>query len=220
MDEGVGVRRDEDKAGDDAVAGDAGGAAVGGGAASMNGQAGSPARAGLRVTSATTGVPSRAGGGGPGIGTGGVADTARPGADTGALRGVGPADPGRLDVAHVDVTDAGQVAAFLASLGGRRFDVIFLNVGIYGPLHQSVLEATPEQVTEVVKINAIGPVRLARSLRGHLAPRRTFAFMSSHRASIAGNVEGGLELYRASKAALNMLTRGLYADVRAGGHTD
>ncbi len=149
----------------------------------------------------------------------GVVGTARAGANTDALRDVGRTDPGRLDVAHVDVTDAGQIAPLVASLGGRQFDVIFLNAGIYGPLHQSVLEATPEQVTEIVMTNAIGPVRLARRLLGHLAPRGTLAFMSSHRASVAGNVEGGLELYRASKAALNMLTRGLYADVKGGGHT-
>jgi NAD(P)-dependent dehydrogenase (short-subunit alcohol dehydrogenase family) len=33
--------------------------------------------------------------------------------------------------------------------------------------------------------------------------------MSSHRGSIAINLEGGLELYRANKVALNMLARGL-----------
>lgn len=35
--------------------------------------------------------------------------------------------------------------------------------------------------------------------------------MSSHRGSTAINLEGGLEVYRASKVALNMLARGLWA---------
>ncbi len=148
-----------------------------------------------------------------------VVGTAREGANTDALRHVGTADPARLSVGYIDVTEAGQIGPLLASLGGRRFDVVYLNAGIYGPLHQSVLQATPEQVTEVMMTNAVGPARLARRLVGHLAPRGTLAFMSSHRASIAGNVEGGLELYRASKAALDMLSRGIYADLKPAGHT-
>lgn len=36
------------------------------------------------------------------------------------------------------------------------------------------------------------------------------AFMASHRASIAGNTEGAIPLYSASKSALNALTRSLY----------
>jgi Dehydrogenases with different specificities (related to short-chain alcohol dehydrogenases) len=45
--------------------------------------------------------------------------------------------------------------------------------------------------------------------------------MSSHRGSIAGNTEPGigLELYRASKAALNMLARCIYMDISHGAQT-
>jgi NAD(P)-dependent dehydrogenase (short-subunit alcohol dehydrogenase family) len=47
----------------------------------------------------------------------------------------------------------------------------------------------------------------------------TLAFMSSHRGSVSMNSEGGLELYRASKAALNMLARGIWASHRKRGLT-
>ena len=43
--------------------------------------------------------------------------------------------------------------------------------------------------------------------------------LTSNRGSTTLNVEGGLGLYRASKAALNMLARGLYAQHRARGLT-
>ena len=43
--------------------------------------------------------------------------------------------------------------------------------------------------------------------------------MSSRRGSVALNREGGLELYRASKVALNMLARGFHAQNRARGLT-
>ena len=43
--------------------------------------------------------------------------------------------------------------------------------------------------------------KTARRILHRLKQKGALCFMSSHRASIAGNVEGGLELYRASKSA-------------------
>jgi NAD(P)-dependent dehydrogenase (short-subunit alcohol dehydrogenase family) len=144
-----------------------------------------------------------------------VVGTARAGADVTDLRQVGQSDPARLSIATIDVTAADAIDPFLESLGGRRFDVIYLNAGIYGPLHQSAVEATTAEVTEIMMTNTFGPIRLAHRLLDHLvSPGGTLAFMSSHRGSIAINVEGGLELYRASKVALNMLARGIWATYR------
>ena len=149
-----------------------------------------------------------------------VVGTARAGADTSDLRTLGESDPARLATCTIDVTEAGQIEPFEASLDERRFDVIFNNAGIYGPLHQSVLEATPAECAEIMMTNTFGPIRLARRLLPRLVESGgTLAFMSSHRGSIAINVEGGLELYRASKVALNMLARGIYANYRDRGLT-
>jgi NAD(P)-dependent dehydrogenase (short-subunit alcohol dehydrogenase family) len=146
-----------------------------------------------------------------------VTGTARAGANTQELEQVGAPDPARLLLAEIDVTEAGQVEPFLAGLGERRFDVIYFNAGIYGPLHQSVTEATDAEFAEVMLTNTFGPMRLAHHLLERLAPGGSYAFMSSHRGSTAINLEGGLELYRASKAALNMLARGLWATSRDRG---
>ena len=145
--------------------------------------------------------------------------TALPGSDLTALRAVGATDPERLSIGRIDVTVPDQIASLEAELGERRFDVIYLNAGIYGPLHQSAVEATSAEVQEIMLTNTFGPIRLARRLVPRLHERGTIAFMSSHRGSVAGNVEGGLELYRASKAGLNMLARGIYADIKDQGHT-
>ncbi len=146
-----------------------------------------------------------------------VTGTARPGADTHELVAVGSGDPGRLSTATIDVTDRDGIGPLLAELGERRFDVIYFNAGIYGPLHQSVTEATDAEFAEIMLTNTFGPMRLAHRLLCRLAPDGTYGFMSSHRGSTAINLEGGLELYRASKAALNMLARGLWATNRARG---
>lgn len=145
--------------------------------------------------------------------------TAFPGADISALMRLAEAEPDRLTIGHIDVTVREQIDVLKVAVGERKFDVIYLNAGIYGPLHQSVLEATDEEIMHIMLTNAFGPARLARSLLPFLREQGTLAFMSSHRASIAGNVEGGLELYRASKAALNILARGIYADQKARGIT-
>ncbi len=139
--------------------------------------------------------------------------------DINALKQIGRSDPQRLTIEYIDVTDAQAILSFETALKDRSFDVIFMNAGIYGPLHQSVLEATANEIMESFMTNTIGPIRLARRVLHHLKEKGTLCFMSSHRASIAGNVEGGLELYRASKSAQNMLSRGIFAEIGPKGQT-
>lgn len=149
-----------------------------------------------------------------------VTGTARRGADVAELRAIGDMDPRRLAVATIDVTRPEEIPDFLATLGERRFDVAFLNAGIWGAMHQSAVQATAEEVSDIMMTNAFGPIRLAHHLVDHLvAYHPTLAFMTSHRGSTTLNEEGGLELYRASKAALNMLARGMHARHRALGLT-
>ncbi|MCO4319022.1 SDR family oxidoreductase [Phyllobacterium sp. 21LDTY02-6] len=135
-----------------------------------------------------------------------VTGTARAGADTTALQSV-------ARVAHVDVTQADQVKVLRSEIGDS-FDVIFLVAGIFGPLHNSVTEATDAEFSEIMLTNCFGPIRLAHRLLDRLSPNGTLAVMSSHRASITLNTEPGLklDLYRASKAALNILARTIHAD--------
>ena len=147
-----------------------------------------------------------------------VTGTARTGVDTGDVEAAGAGDSSRLSIANIDVTDAGQIEPFLAELGESRFDVIYFNAGIYGPLHQSVMEARDAEFAEIMLTNTFGPIRLAHRLLDHLAPQGTSCFMSSHRGSTAINLEGGLELCRASKVALNMLAWSLGDQPRAESH--
>jgi NAD(P)-dependent dehydrogenase (short-subunit alcohol dehydrogenase family) len=143
-----------------------------------------------------------------------VTGTARETDDASALVAIGAGGADRFSVARIDVTRNDQADAFVTALGDARFDVIFFNAGIFGPVHQSVSLATDAELTQIMLTNTFGPMRLAHRLVGHLTPKGTYAFMSSHRGSIAMNVEGGLELYRASKVASNMLARGLHVQYK------
>lgn len=112
----------------------------------------------------------------------------------------------RLRIVTADVTDP----ASYANLGfaSDELDVLFLNAGITGARHQSSEQATPEEVAEVMMTNAFGPVRAAKKLLPAIKDGGTLGFMTSLMGSVADS-SGGYELYRSSKAALNMLAKGV-----------
>lgn len=119
---------------------------------------------------------------------------------------------GSLSIEHLDITDAAEIAALRWRCEGRLFDLVFVVAGIMWPPHQDAAEATPEEVARLFMTNAIGPIRLARSFLDLVREGTGIvALMTSRLGSVEKNTDGHSELYRASKAALNSLTRSLAA---------
>ena len=141
-----------------------------------------------------------------------VTATARNAAAATELAGAAAAAGGGIAVEEVDLDRPESVDALAARLAGRRFGLVFINAGVPGPQHQSADIATPQEVGALMYTNAVAPIRLARRLLPLIADGGTLAFMSSNMGSVAGNLSGGMELYRASKAALNSLTRSFVAN--------
>jgi NAD(P)-dependent dehydrogenase (short-subunit alcohol dehydrogenase family) len=113
------------------------------------------------------------------------------------------------------MNDSAAVDGFAGHLGPRSLDVALVNAGVSGPEHRSASKASAEEIGALMFTNAIAPIRLARHLAGHVrAGTGILAFTSSTMGSVALNT-GGHELYRASKAALNSLSRGLYGELTA-----
>jgi NAD(P)-dependent dehydrogenase (short-subunit alcohol dehydrogenase family) len=136
------------------------------------------------------------------------------------LAALAAASDGRVTLATVDIDDMASVAALDAALAGQAFDLLFVNAGTYGPVHQSVDKVTAEEMGALMMTNAIAPVRLARRLLPRVKPHGTVALMSSILGSVALNEGGTTSLYRASKAGLNIIARGFYVeDVRPRGLT-
>ena len=125
-----------------------------------------------------------------------VTGTVRQAADRGALEAVG------ARALLCDITDAAAVAGLGAQI---------INAGVIGPKHQDAGQATAAEAGALFLTNAIAPVAAARALLDRLAPDGVLAFMTSRMGSVALNERGDLELYRASKAALNSLTRSMVA---------
>lgn len=133
-----------------------------------------------------------------------VAGTVRQDADRAGLEAVG---------AHAlpcDITDTAAVAA-LHDQVGPGLDLLFINAGMMGPAHQDAGQTTAAEAGALFLTNAIAPIQAARALMDRLAPDGTLAFMTSRMGSVEGNGRGDMELYRASKAALNSMTRSLAA---------
>ena len=144
-----------------------------------------------------------------------VTATVMPGADRDPLVEAGASNPERMFVAEIDVTDREGIEPFLTGLGDRRYNVVFSNTGIWGRLDQDLGVASDEDLAAVLLTNCFGPIRLARRLIKKLAtPGGTLAFMSSHRGSIECNDFGEMDLYRPSKAALNMLAKSTWVTNR------
>jgi NAD(P)-dependent dehydrogenase (short-subunit alcohol dehydrogenase family) len=115
-------------------------------------------------------------------------------------------------VERVDTTDREALAALRRRLAGEVFDVVFINAGIgLGP-DEDATTVGSDAVARLFMANAVAPVAVARALADRVRERSgIIAFMSSDLGSVSRNEDGFMELYRASKAALNSLIRSFTA---------
>ncbi|MDX1581609.1 MAG: SDR family NAD(P)-dependent oxidoreductase [Alphaproteobacteria bacterium] len=122
---------------------------------------------------------------------------------------------------HIDLLDEGSIRAAAENAGdGGPLHLVIVATGM---LHEGD-EVQPEktfsslerdQMERGFAINTIGPALIAK----HFLPlmdreaRNVFAALSARVGSIGDNYLGGWYTYRASKAALNMMLRGLSIEV-------
>lgn len=103
-----------------------------------------------------------------------------------------------------DIADDDSLDAFVAALDDARFDVLFINAGIYGPRDGTPASITRNGFMQLFWTNAVAPVRLLERIADRAKPGGVIALMTSRMGSQALNTGGG-DTYRASKAALNSL---------------
>ena len=118
----------------------------------------------------------------------------------------GLGDVAGAEFATVDIDQPETVKALHEKTADKRFDVIFIVAGVattWAPIH----ETDPEDALKVYRTNALSPVLFAEAFTDRLAEGGQMVFMTSRMGSIAENGMGGVDAYRASKAALNMLAK-------------
>ena len=116
----------------------------------------------------------------------------------------------------MDMTDVAQVRRFAAKLKGEAIDLLFCNAGISGKKGMAPGSFDFDSWQEVLRVNLLGPAALAEALLDNVAAsgHKKIAMMSSRLGSIRES--SGMTLpYSTSKAALNMLVKGLAATLAA-----
>ncbi|MFI0738820.1 SDR family NAD(P)-dependent oxidoreductase [Streptomyces sp. NPDC021100] len=115
---------------------------------------------------------------------------------------------GRVTIEHLDVNEPGHLPPLHERLAERdRLDLLFVNAGTAGHEPTPIGEVTTDAFVEVMTTNALGPLRAIEALEDLVSPTGLIGAMSSGQGSITNNTTAGRELYRGSKAALNMFLR-------------
>ena len=125
-----------------------------------------------------------------------------------------------VQVVQLDVADQESVDRMATELAGRPIDLLINNAGIF-PRVGKIEEIDFDDYKRTLSVNTIGPVRVTRALLPNLrqGKLKMIAGLSSNLGSIAENERGNFYGYRESKAALNMFTKTLAAELGTEGFT-
>ncbi len=131
----------------------------------------------------------------------------------------------QLRTLSLEVGSAASIASLAQALAGQPIDVLVNNAGMYGgswatdAAAQSVAGMDYALWEEIFRVNTIAPFRITMALlpQLQLAAQPLVLMMSSDLGSIANNTQGQSYAYRSSKAALNMVSKGLSRDLAGQG---
>ncbi len=127
-----------------------------------------------------------------------------------------------LHPVEIDVTNPATIARAAATLGESPLDVLVNNAAIFPGEGTETLETLdPAWFAEAVETNVAGVVRVTRCFLPHLrrATNPRVVNVSSGAASIGEKEDHAYYPYAVSKAALNMLTRAMAAELKPEGIT-
>src|SRR5438034_1442486 len=143
-----------------------------------------------------------------------VVATVRDAAGERRVRALAGKSGGEIRVEHVDINDDAAVAALRRRLDDKTFDLVFVNAGIAPHGRGDAAHASRDEAAEIFLTNAVAPIRLARAFLDRVRDGTGIvAFMSSGLGSVADKTDSYSELYSASKAALNSLSRSFAASL-------
>lgn len=120
----------------------------------------------------------------------------------------------KVKLLALDVGDPGSIKALKRELADTPIDILINNAGVGGPNPQTADEIDSEQWLTTFRVNSMAPLLMAQAFKDNVRRSRgkKVVTVTSGLASI-GNTDGGDWYgYRASKAAVNSVMRGLSVD--------
>ncbi|MBD1589871.1 SDR family NAD(P)-dependent oxidoreductase [Pseudomonas typographi] len=125
-----------------------------------------------------------------------------------ALHDLAAEHKGRVEIEPLDITQPDEIEALYQRLCARCFDVLFVNAGTANANQdETIAEVSTDEFVRILITNALSPMRVIERLQDLVPPSGLIGVMSSGQGSITNNEKGGHEVYRGSKAALNMYMR-------------
>ena len=89
--------------------------------------------------------------------------------------------------------------------------MLFVNSGVKNDDSETIADVSTDEFNRVMITNALSPMRVIETLQDLVLPSGTIGIMSSGQGSVSDNENGQYEVYRGSKAALNMFMRSFAA---------
>jgi NAD(P)-dependent dehydrogenase (short-subunit alcohol dehydrogenase family) len=115
---------------------------------------------------------------------------------------------GCVEIESLDITKPDEIRSLHDRLLGRNIDILFVNSGTANHnQEESIAEVSTEEFVRVMVTNALSPMRVIEGLQNLVPSHGLIGIMSSGQGSISNNEKGGHEVYRGTKAALNMYMR-------------
>ncbi len=124
---------------------------------------------------------------------------------------------GCITIIGYDAAKPDASACVKQVIGDTPIDLLLANAGAMGGSGQVFGSVDVEEMLNLVRINSLAPLKLVEALVDNIASseRKLIAFQSSLMGSIGDNSSGGYYAYRVSKAALNMIAKGVSNDLRS-----
>lgn len=116
--------------------------------------------------------------------------------------------PANVDVQTLDVSSATSVAGLAWHVDDTPIDLLIVCAGVYGPSTGSFLAPGDEDFDLVMRTNVLGPMRLIQALASSVAQAQgVMVVISSKMGAMSSCSKSNGLLYRASKAAANMVVK-------------
>jgi NAD(P)-dependent dehydrogenase (short-subunit alcohol dehydrogenase family) len=118
-------------------------------------------------------------------------------------------------ISGIDITDDASVYGLVQQLGDLKLDVLINNAGIIEWVTLEDLDF--DSIRRQFEINALGALRVTKTLLPHLQKGSKVVMMTSRMGSIDDNTSGSSYGYRMSKVALSMAGKSLSHDLKPKG---
>lgn len=129
--------------------------------------------------------------------------------------------PENIIIERLDVSNFEAVSDLSQKYSKKPIDILINNAGTLGPKgvpeamgYQNIDHMDFEIWRDILEVNLLAPFKVATAFHDQIAmsERKILIMMSSDLGSVQQNNFGGLYSYRASKAGLNILSKGMSID--------